>query len=184
MKAHGNLPAPVERRYVAGYCEQERLSDGTSVLLRPICPADRPLLQACLQELSDRTLYLRFHSPRMRLGPDELRYLTEVDGERHFALAAFAAPSRRLVAVGQFIRGSAGAAWAELALLVTDALQGKGLGGLLLSRLREASLERNVTRFTGTMLEENDPMRDLLRKQGGRVGLPSYGVCQVDLALT
>src|SRR5919201_1229441 len=55
------------------------------------------------------------------------------------------------------------------------------LGLLLLSRLREAALERNVTRFIGSMLEENRPMRGLLRKVGGRVGLASRGVCEVDL---
>lgn len=178
-----HLRAPAERRLGASYRERATLSDGTSVALRPIRAADGPLLQACLEQLSARSWYLRFHSPRAETARDGLRYFTDVDGEKHFALAAFA-PSCRLVAVGQFVRGTAAAAAAEIGLVVADALQGKGLGLLLLSRLREAALERSVTCFTGSVLEENHPMRDWLRKLGARVGLPSRGVCEVELALT
>ena len=175
--------AMAERRFGATYCERATLTDGTSVELRPIRPADAPLLQAGLRQLSERTRYLRFHAPRREFSADELRFLTEVDGESHFALSAFTLPRQRMVAVGRFIRRPTAAAEAEFALVVADAVQGKGLGRLLLSRLREAALERDVTRFTGTVLDENRPMRGLLRKLGGRVGLASRGVCEVDLSL-
>ena len=175
--------AVAARRLSASYCEGATLTDGTPVVLRPIRPADAPLLQAGLLQLSDRTRYLRFHAPRGEFSAEELRFLTEVDGETHFALTAFTLRSHRLVAVGRFVRGSAAPAEAEIALVVADAVQGKGLGLLLLSRLREAALERDVTRFTGAMLEENRQMRGLLRKLGGRVGLASRGVCEVELAL-
>lgn len=172
------------RRLGAGYCERVALADGTSIELRPIRPADASSLQAALLQLSERTRFLRFHAPRGPFSADELRTLTDVDGETHFALAAFTPGSQRLVAVGRFVRGSDSAAAAELALVVADPVQGKGLGQLLLSRLREAALERNVTRFIGSMLDENRAMRGLLRKLGGRVGLPSRGVCDIELAIS
>jgi len=172
------------RRIGEDFFERALLEDGTPVVVRPIRPADAPSLQAALLELSDRTRYLRFHGPRGEFSASELRFLTDVDGEAHVALAAFTLPRPRMVAVGRFIRDSVTAAAAELALVVTDALQGKGLGQLLLSRLREAALERNVTRFTGSILDDNRKMRGLLRKLGGRVGLSSRGVCDIDLALT
>ncbi len=180
-----NAAAAAHRRRLGpGYCERVTLADGTSVSLRPIRATDAALLQAGLRELSPRTRYLRFHGPRKEFSPEELRYLTEVDGEKHFALAAFTVPAFRMVAVGRFVRSSAAAAAAEIALVVADALQGKGLGSLLMSRLREAALERDVTRFTGTMLEENHPMRDLLRKLGGRIRMATRGECDIELALT
>jgi len=175
--------AMAQRRFGGTYRERVTLADGTSVELRPIRPADAPLLQAGLRQLSERTRYLRFHAPRWEFSADELRFLTEIDGESHFALAAFTLPRQRLVAVGRFIRRGAAAAEAEIAMVVADALQGKGLGRLLLSRLRDAALERDVTRFTGTVLDENRPMRALLHELGGHVGLASRGVCEVDLAL-
>jgi|SRR5215813_2346743 len=170
-------------RLDASYSERAMLADGTQVALRPIRPSDAPLLQAGLQELSERTRYLRFHSPQKELSPEELRFLTEVDGESHFALVAFRVRPSQLVAVGRFVRSRIAADEAEIALVVGDALQGKGLGQLLLSRLREAALERGIARFTGSVLSENRPMRELLRKVGGHVSLPSRGVCEMKLAL-
>lgn len=172
-----------QRNFDARYCERATLDDGTSVVLRPIRSDDGPLLQEGLARLSERTRYLRFHAPRRAFDPDELRFLTHVDGESHFALAALELRSHRLAAVGRFVRNPATPAEAEIALVVADAMQGKGLGLLLMSRLREAALERDVTRFTGAILEENRAMRDLLRKLGGRVGLASRGVCDIELAL-
>ncbi len=172
------------RRLDASYRERATLAEGTEVTLRPIRPSDGPLLQAGLLELSERTRYLRFHSPQRELSPEDLRFLTEVDGESHFALVALTVRTSRLVAVGRFVRSRTAADQAEIALVVTDAMQGKGLGQLLLARLREAALERDVTRFTGSVLSENRPMRELLRKVGGRVSLPSRGVCEMVLALT
>jgi RimJ/RimL family protein N-acetyltransferase len=179
------IAATVHRRDLDdSYWERAVLADGTSIVLRPIRPTDAAQLQAGLLHLSDRTRYLRFHGPRGQFSPDELRFLTEVDGETHFALGAFTRRPQRLVGVGRFVRSRADPAEAEIALVVTDPLQGKGLGELLLSRLREAALERGVTRFIGTMLEENRQMRGLLRKSGGRVLLPSRGVCEIELALS
>ncbi len=171
------------RRLGAGYCERAALADATRVVLRPIRPTDAPLLQEGFRRLSDRTRYLRFHGPRGDLSPEELRFLTEVDGERHFALVAALEQSQRLVGVGRFCRGTGFGDAAELALVVGDDFQGKGLGELLLSRLREAALERDVTRFTGAVLYENGAMRGLLRKVGGRVAIPSRGVCDIELRL-
>ncbi|HYV67318.1 MAG TPA: GNAT family N-acetyltransferase [Myxococcales bacterium] len=174
-------PGP-QRRVGTGYCERVTLPDGTRVVLRPIHAADQPLVQECLRGVSERTRYLRFHSPRAGLDPEELRSFTDVDGETRFALGAFLPSSLRLVAVAQFFRGSVASAGAEIALLVTDALQGKGLGRLLVSRLREAAAERSITHFAGWVLEENEAMRGFLRTLGARIGLPSRGVCFIELA--
>jgi GNAT superfamily N-acetyltransferase len=136
-----------------------------------------------LRQLSERTRYQRFLAPKPEFSPDELRFLTEVDGEAHFALAALATRSCSMVGVGRFFRATVAAPEAEVALVVADPVQGKGLGRLLFARLCEAALERGVRRFTGLMLDENRAMRGLLRKLGGRIGLASYGVCEIELQL-
>lgn len=163
-------------------CEQVRLDDGTEVELRPIRAADAPLLQSGFLRLSERTRYLRFHGARTELTAEELRYLAEVDGERHVALIAFTAPGE-MAGVGQFVRATPLAPDAEVALVVADDLQGKGLGRALLSRLWKAARARNIGRFTGLVLEENRTMRRFLHQLGARVGLASYGVCEIELPL-
>jgi len=85
--------------------------------------------------------------------------------------------------VGRFIRAANDPARAEIALVVADALQGKGLGELLLSRLKEAALERGIAAFTGEMLDENRAMRGLLHKAGGRARIASRGVCEIEIPL-
>jgi GNAT superfamily N-acetyltransferase len=172
------------RRVGAGYCERAILADGTSVALRSIRQSDAPLLQDALLRLSPRSRFLRFHAPRGPFSEEELRRLTDVDGETHFAIAAFARPARSLIAVARFLRESVSAPHAEMALAVVDAFQRKGLGRLLLSRLREAAAERNVAVLTGPMLDENQPMRGLLRQSGARIGVARRGVCDIELALT
>src|SRR5919199_4616186 len=65
-----------------------RLSDGTRVVIRRIRADDKRLLAAGLGLLSEETRRRRFLGAKPRLTGAELRYLTEVDGEDHYALVA------------------------------------------------------------------------------------------------
>ena len=171
------------RHFGATWFECPSLPDGTRVMLRPLGPGDALLLREAVLRLSERSRYLRFHGPKTELSDDELRYLTDIDGEEHVSLGAFSGQPRQLVGVGHFIRDE-GADAADFALTVADPFQGRGLGALLLARLRLAALERGIARFTGQVLDENRPMLGLLRKLHARLGLPSWGVRSVDLPLS
>ena len=170
------------RHFGATWFECPSLPDGTRVMLRPLGPGDALLLREAVLRLSERSRYLRFHGPKTELSDEELRHLTDVDGEERLALGAFS--GQQLVGVGQFFRGGAVPDAADLALTVADPFQGRGLGALLLARLRLAALERGIARFTGQVLDENRPMLGLLRKLHARLGLPSWGVRSVDLPLS
>jgi GNAT superfamily N-acetyltransferase len=134
-----------------------RPSDGLpELLLRPIAPDDKELLVAGLGRLSDRSVYQRFLSPKPRLSSSELRYLTEVDMLDHYALVAVLAKRPDLlVAVGRWVRDDERPWEAEVAIVVADDLQGRGVGRTLGTALADAAIERGVRRFTATMLPEN-----------------------------
>ena len=70
--------------------------------MRPIAPADKPLLQAGVAALSPESAYGRFLTGKSSLTPTELRYLTEVDGVDHIALLVL--HGLELVAVGRIVR--------------------------------------------------------------------------------
>jgi len=133
-----------------------RLDNGTAVLIRPIAPEDKALLARGMEQLSQQSAYRRFLAPKDALSADELRYLTEVDFLDHVAYVAvrLEAPDV-LVAVGRWVRLRDDPEVAEIAFVVSDALQRQGLGTLLAETLADAARERGVRRFVATMLPDN-----------------------------
>jgi protein lysine acetyltransferase len=142
------------------------LSDGTRVLLRPIRPADAPALAAGLGRMSPASVHARFLTAKPRFTAAELRYLTAVDMVDHVALVAVRADQPGdLVAVGRFVRDVGGGQRdsAEVAVVVCDGLQGRGLGRALGLALADHARARGITRFTATMLPENAAALALFR---------------------
>ena len=133
-----------------------RLDNGIAVLIRPIAPDDKALLARGMDELSQQSAYQRFLAPKGALSADELRYLTEVDFRDHVAYVALRPEAPDVVvAVGRWIRLRDDPEAAEIAFVVSDALQRQGLGTLLAETLAGAARERGVRRFVATMLPDN-----------------------------
>lgn len=123
----------------------------TGLTLRPIRPGDAPALVALHARLSDHTRYLRFFTPCPRVPPVLLHRFVNVD---HHSREAFVILSgTHVVGVGRYERLSTEEA--EVALVVEDAYQGRGIGTLLLTRLVEAARANGIERFVGTVLPEN-----------------------------
>ena len=154
----------------------ERLPDGTCTLVRPIRPDDKPLLARGLSELSELSVQRRFLSPKPHFTQAELRYLTEVDGEDHVALVA-QRPGEcyRLLGVGRWVRLADAPDTADVAIVVGDDWQGRGVGSMLAAALAEEARAKGIRRFTATILSDNVPAQRLLQKlteqlQGGPRG--------------
>jgi RimJ/RimL family protein N-acetyltransferase len=142
-----------------------RLADGTLLLVRPIRPDDKGLLAEGIAHLSEKTLTRRFLSPKTRLSRAELRYLTEVDGHDHVAYVALTAASpRHLVAVGRWVRSRERPRVAEVAFVVGDSWQGRGVGSLLADALADEARFRGIRCFTATMQADNLPAHRLMQK--------------------
>lgn len=140
-----------------------RLSDGTRVLIRPIQAEDKPRLEAGLARLSAETIRRRFLAAKPRFSRSELRYLTEIDGYDHIALVAvrFDDPDA-LIAVARCVRFRDRPDTAEMAIVVGDSYQGRGLGTLMARRLSAAARSLGIRHFAGTMVPENEPVRRLM----------------------
>jgi GNAT superfamily N-acetyltransferase len=140
------------------------LSDGSEVLVRQVRPEDKPLFVAGWAELSEETVYRRFLQPRDGLSVDELAVFTELDHVDHEAIGALA--GRQGVGVARYVREADRPHAAEAAVIVTDAWQGRGLGGRLLRRLCARATENGIRVFTATLLASNDAMLALLGQLG------------------
>jgi len=130
--------------------------------LRPIAPDDKALLQAGVAALSPESAYGRFLTGKSSLTVGELRYLTEIDGIDHIALLVLDGDDD-LVAVGRIVKDPERPDTAELAVVVCDAWQRRGIGRTL---TRELTLRSGVDRVSGTMLATNRAALALMRGIG------------------
>ena len=144
-----------------------RLRDGSRVEIRPIRPDDKELLADGYSHLSPETQRRRFLTAKPRLSSSDLRYLTEVDGERHVALVAVPADGPdAILAVGRFVRDARDPASAEFAIVVADQYQGRGLGRELARLLAAEARSRGIRRFTAVVLADNVAVRRLMATIG------------------
>jgi GNAT superfamily N-acetyltransferase len=155
MARHEAVPAPTS-------AERVTLDDGGELLISRITPSDAPVLSDAFARLSEESRRLRFLAPKPRLTRSELRYLTEVDGHDHEALAATDPGTGRGVAIGRFVRSPVDPTRAEVAITVADDWQHRGLGRLMLERLAERAREEGITHFTALVATDNRNMHKLL----------------------
>jgi acyl-CoA synthetase (NDP forming)/RimJ/RimL family protein N-acetyltransferase len=139
------------------------VSDGAIVHLRPIQPSDAEALVAFHTGLSSRTRYLRYFSAYPRMSTQDVYRFTHVDHHDRVNLVVLLAG--QIIAVGLYER-EPGTDEAEVAFVVADAHQGRGIGSVLLEHLAAAARERGLRRFTAVVLAENQAMLRVFRDAG------------------
>lgn len=148
------------------------LSDGGTAHVRPIEPGDGDLLRALHSRLSERSRYFRFFGAHPRLSDREVERFTVVDQQHRVALVALV--GGEMIAVARY-EGRAGQSSAEVAFVVDDAHQGRGLGSVLLEHLAAAAAERGITRFEADVLADNRGMLRVFHDAGYAVEHASQG---------
>ena len=132
------------------------LADGGAVHLRPSAATDGPAILAMHDRMSDRTRYLRYFQAVSHISPSQLAVFTDVDYVS--AVGLVAELGGQLIAAGSYHRDKNNPDAAEVAFVVEDAQQRRGLGSILLEHLAAAAQERGVKRFTAEVLGENQTM--------------------------
>lgn len=171
------MPETKPAKYPARWEADIVASDGATLHLRPILPSDADRLLNLQSRLSDQTIYLRFFSPMRSISPAMLDRLVNVDYKDRFALIAELGD--RIVATARYDKLSAGDPMfggsgsgkhsevdAEVAFLVEDSQQGRGLGTIMLEHLAGAAREAGITRFVAETLPENARMLRVFREAG------------------
>ncbi|HSP39436.1 MAG TPA: GNAT family N-acetyltransferase [Frankiaceae bacterium] len=139
------------------------LSDGGTGHLRPIRPEDADALVAMHARLSPETIYMRFFAPYPVVLPRDLERFTHVDHDRRVAFILQVDDA--LVAVGRY-EGVVGSDTAEVAFIVQDDHQGRGIGSVLLEHLAAAGQERGIRRFEADVLSGNRAMLGVFLEAG------------------
>ncbi len=137
------------------------LDDGSSVSIRRIEPADAYPLLRMFDRLSPESIYHRFFSPMPRPRRAALLHLAGLDHELHEALVATV--GSEIVAVARY-DGRPDESDAEVAVIVDDEWQDRGLGTRLLHHLARAGARRGLVAFRATVLGENRRALPFLRR--------------------
>lgn len=142
------------------------LSDGGTVHLRPVVPDDAERLVALHGRLSERTRYMRYFGAYPRMPQRDLERFSTVD--HHDRVAFVALLGNDIVAVGRYERLEHNDA-AEVAFVVDDNHQGRGLGSILLEHLAAAASECGLRRFVAEIMAENSAMVRVFRDAGYQI---------------
>jgi acyl-CoA synthetase (NDP forming)/RimJ/RimL family protein N-acetyltransferase len=156
------------------------LRDGRTAHIRPIRPEDRELLVEFYSRVSDQSKYYRFFSPMPQLSERDLTRFTHVDHRDRVAFILLVAG--QMIAVGRYDTIKPGLA--EVAFLVEDRHQGRGIGQLLLEHLAQAGRERGVEKFIAEVLPDNQAMIHTFRDAGYQVKSAfEDGVMELEFAI-
>ncbi|MEU2347965.1 GNAT family N-acetyltransferase [Modestobacter sp. NPDC049651] len=159
MTASDQHPAPPPAHWEADVVA----SDGGTVHLRPITPDDAEGIEGLVERSSDQTRYYRFFGPVRRLSDKDLHRFTHVDHDSRVAFVVLLGD--RVIGVGRYDRYP-GTDEAEVAFLIEDAHQRRGLGSVLLEHLAAAARERGITRFVAEVLAQNGQMVRVFQDAG------------------
>ena len=148
--------------YPKKYEATMNLSDDTGVHYRPIKPADEEALRDMFYSLSEQSIYLRFFMPLRDMSHQRAQPLVSVDYKDELAIVGTIhdTSGEKLIAVGRYIKNP-GTDTAEVAFLVRDQWQNRGIGTFLFEYLVKIAKENGFSGFTAEVLLENKSMLQL-----------------------
>ncbi|MEW5536961.1 GNAT family N-acetyltransferase [Streptomyces cyaneofuscatus] len=147
------------------------LRDGGTARIRPITTDDAERLVSFYEQVSDESKYYRFFAPYPRLSDRDVHRFTHHDYVDRVGLAVtiggeFIGTVRYDRINDQGRPASAPADEAEVAFLVQDAHQGRGVASALLEHIAAVARERGIRRFAAEVLPANNKMIKVFRDAG------------------
>lgn len=144
--------------------EDALLRDGTTVRIRPARGEDLVGVEDYLLGLSDQTRMLRFGSQTLDVGATGASIVAGTTDEHRTLLAFQGGEEGSVVGGTQYFRLDAGRA--EVSLSVADALQGKGLGSILIGRIAQLASAAGIGTLVAYVRPENHRMISVFRESG------------------
>ncbi len=150
--------------------KSETLKDGTQISFRPVKPTDETALSEMLYSLSPTSVRTRYMSQTMRFPHKDLQKLTNIDYEQNLAIVGTVpgVSEEEIVAIAQYFLDPKTQA-AEVAFVVQDEWQQKGMGTLLLRYLTQIAKQRGVKKFYAKVLPVNKAMLAVFYNSGYQV---------------
>lgn len=145
------------------------LAGGGRVRLRLARPSDLGRVRSFLEGLSPDTLRRRFFTATPRIGAELVRHFAFFNPRERMVVAATMPVDGRERIVGLADVALLATGLAELAVVVDDAEQSKGIGGLLAEAIASLAAQRGATHLKVEMLEPNPALLAIMRSLGPAV---------------
>jgi len=171
------IAGPVREGRRQAHGQEPRI--GTEVSIWVATPLDREKLRGMFSRSSSETIYRRFHLPYPEV-PEWMIVL--MLGADYHKEALVAVAGEKVVGHAMYVRFGDNTE-AEIAIIVEDEWQSKGVGKSLLSELARRAMPRGVETFTGEVLATNRPMLGLAAMFAGTDYAMEDGVCHVRMPL-
>lgn len=159
----------------------ETLSSGARVLVRPVRPSDEEPLQRLFYELSDESRYQRFLAHKSVHPHEEMQKLVDADYSASMALVVVSPQTGELVAMARYDLEPA-SGLGDIAFVVRDDWQRKGIGSCLMRRMIELGRAKGVAGFSADVLPGNLGMM-LVFQQSGLCVQSQFDGCVYHLAM-
>src|SRR3954451_24859076 len=145
---------------------RELLRDGDYIEIRALRREDEADMLAAIEKTSAQSLQRRFFVMKRHFSDKERTFFLDVDFKNHVAIVALTDEAGRKVIVGggRYIVFEPGRA--EMAFVVIDAWQGRGVGSILMRHLIKIASDAGLKELTAEVLPENAPMIKVFRKFG------------------
>ena len=153
--------------YPAHLSQTWTLASGESLSVRPVRHDDDDLEEAFVRALSLESRYQRMLSGGTKVTPEWIASMTHIDYRHHMAFAVTTVSDgvEKFVGVGRYVV-DASTLTADIALVIADAWQGRGLGRRLLATLLDHAQTAGVSEAVGVVLATNVAMLRLVRSMG------------------
>jgi len=145
----------------------DTLHDGTQIFFRPVKPADEPALSEMLYSLSEKSVRTRYMTHTMTFPHKDVQQLTNIDYRRDISIVGVVpgVSGEQIVAIAQYFLDPKTQA-AEIAFIVQDEWQQRGMGTFLLDYVTQIAKQRGVKRFYAKVLPTNKPMLTIFHNSG------------------
>jgi len=163
-------------RYPTELERYETLEDGTQIFFRPIKPSDEHTLSDMLYSLSTKSIRRRYFTRTKTFPHRDVQQLTNIDYEHEIAIVGVVpgVSGEKIVAIAQYFLDPESMA-AEVALIVLDEWQQKGMGTFLLEYITQIARRRGVRRFYAKILPDNRAMLNIFQNCGYNINIEFDG---------
>ncbi len=146
------------------------LDDGTLIKFRPIHPTDEPGTRDLFYSLSQETVYYRYMSHMKRIPRKQMQNFVYVDHRNEVAIVGTVpeASGDEIVAIGRYYLDQK-TNRAEVAFVVRDDWQNKGIGSFILKHLVNVAKRNGIAGFTAEVMRDNKPMQSVMNHSGFKV---------------